>query len=250
MRNVNAARSGPAAVSTTQGITCSPVAWSKYSRLSPDRLRMARQVEVAPVVDALELLPPEREAIFDVDGLLRVMRQLVGRVLALTQARRRHAIALVPRTPSWEPFLEGGRRLGLGPNEVLHLHLLELAHPEHEVPGRDLVAERLPDLGDPERQLLARRLLDVLEVHVRALGGLGPQVDDRRVLFDRAHERLEHQVEAARRGQRPAVDRALQPQPLDDPRVLQLGRGESLGAGQLVEPEAAMVGLALDQRVA
>ena len=40
------------------------------------------------------------------------------------------------------------------------------------------------------------------------------------------------------------------PEPLDDRRVLQVGRRQVLGAGQLVEPEAPVVGLALDQRVA
>ena len=55
-----------------------------------------------------------------------------------------------------------------------------------------------------------------------------------------------------RRGarQRAAVDRALQPEALDDGRVAQVRRGQVLGAGQLVEAEAAVVGLALDQRVA
>ena len=36
MRNVNAARSAPAAVSTIHGMKCSSVAGSKYSRFSPD----------------------------------------------------------------------------------------------------------------------------------------------------------------------------------------------------------------------
>ena len=36
MRNVKAARSAPAAVSTTHGMTCSLVAWSKYSSFSPE----------------------------------------------------------------------------------------------------------------------------------------------------------------------------------------------------------------------
>ena len=149
-----------------------------------------------------------------------------------------------------QPLLEGlgGRRLRA--DEVLHLHLLELAHPEDEVARRDLVAERLADLGDPERQLLARRLLDVLEVDVRALRGLRAQVDDRGVLLDRAHERLEHQVEPARRRERAAVVRALEAEPLDDGRVLELGRGQVLGAGELVEPEPAVVGRALDERIA
>ena len=199
MRNVNAARSAPAAVSTIHGMTCSSVAWSKYSSVSPDASRVARQVEVAAVVDALELLPAEREAVLDVDRLLGVVRQLVRGVLAQAQPLRRHAVALVPGAALGQPLLERGGGLRLRPDEVLHLHLLELAHPEDEVAGRDLVAERLADLGDAERQLLARRLLDVLEVDVRALRGLRAQVDDRGVLLDRAHERLEHQVEAARR---------------------------------------------------
>src|SRR3954447_18673144 len=50
------------------------------------RLRMPREVEVSAVVDALELLPAEREAIFDVDGLLGVVSQLVGRVLAQAES--------------------------------------------------------------------------------------------------------------------------------------------------------------------
>ena len=214
------------------------------------RLGVPRQVEVAAVVDALELLPAEREAVFDVDRLLRVVGQLVGGVLAQAEPLGRHAVALVPRAALRQPHLERLGRRGVGPDEVLHLHLLELAHPEDEVARADLVAERLADLGDPERQLLARGLLDVLEVDVRALGGLGPQVDDRRVVLDRAHERLEHEVEPARRGQRSAVDRAAQAETLDDGRVGQVGRAEVLGARQLVEPEPPVVGGAFDQRVA
>ena len=41
-----------------------------------------------------------------------------------------------------------------------------------KLPGRDLVAERLADLGDPERRLLARVLKRRLEVEEDALGGL------------------------------------------------------------------------------
>ena len=229
---------------------CSSVAWSKYSSFSPRRLAVAAEVEVAPIVDPLQLLPAEREAVLDVDRLLGVVGQLVRGVLAQAEPLGRHAVALVPGPSLRQPLLErrGGGRLR--PDEVLHLHLLELAHPEDEVARADLVAERLADLGDPERQLLARRLLDVLEVDVRALGRLRAQVDDRRLVLDRAHERLEHQVEPARRGQRAAVVRAAQAEPFDDGRVGQVGRGEVLGPGQLVEPEALVVGLALDQRVA
>ncbi len=208
MRKVNAARSPPADVSTIQGMKCSSVAWSKYSRFSPDSFGVAAEVPVAPVVDPLELLPAEREAVLDVDGLLGVVGELVGPVLAEAEAlgrRRRSASYQALRRGSQSSKCCGGR---LGADEVLHLHLLELAHPEDEVAGADLVAERLADLGDPEGDLLARRVADVPEVDVDALGRLRAQVDDGGLVLDRAQEGLEHQVEAARRAERPAVVRA------------------------------------------
>src|ERR1022692_1505088 len=47
------------------------------------------------------------------------------------------------------PLLVGARL-----DEEFHLHLLELAGAEDEVSRRDLVAERLADLADAERDLL------------------------------------------------------------------------------------------------
>src|SRR5262249_1266054 len=193
--------------------------------------------------------PAEREAVLDVDRLLRVVGQLVRRMLAEAEAGFRDAVTRVPAPAAREPLLED-RRGVVGLDEVLHLHLLELAHPEDEVAGADLVAEALADLSDAEGQLLAARLLNVLEVDVAALRRLGAEVDDRGVVLDGTHERLEHQVEASRRAQRATVERALQAEALDDLRVAEVGGREVLGAGQLVEPEAPMVRLALDQRVA
>ena len=210
---------------------------------------MAAEVPVATVVDALELLPAEREAVLDVDRLLGVVRQLVRRVLTEAEALLGHAVVGVPRPAAREPLLEDARRV-TGRDEVLHLHLLELAHPEDEVAGRDLVAKALADLGDAEGQLLARRLLDVLEVDVAALRGLGAQVDDGCVLLDRAHEGLEHQVEATRRTERTAVDGALEAEALDDVRIALVGLGQVFRARQLVEAEAQLVSRALHQRVA
>src|SRR6185295_3943621 len=69
---------------------------------------------------------------------------------------------------------------------------------EDEVPRRDLVAERLADLRDPEREPPPRRLLDVLEVDEDALRRLGPQPRDRRGVLRRPDERLEHEIEAPR----------------------------------------------------
>src|SRR4029079_1746744 len=122
---------------------------------------VARQVEVAAIVDALELLPAEREAVLHVDRLLGVVRELVGGVLAEAKAGLGDAIARVPAPAPREPVLEG--RCGVvGLDEVLHLHLLELAHPEDKVARADLVAEALADLGDTERDLLPAPLLDLL----------------------------------------------------------------------------------------
>src|SRR4030088_2415288 len=59
----------------------------------------------------------------------------------------------VPLVALGEPVLEPLLGVGRG-DEELHLHLLELARPEDEVARRDLVAEALADLSDPERRLL------------------------------------------------------------------------------------------------
>ena len=229
---------------------CSPLAWSKYSRFSPDDLRVVAQVEVAPVVDALELLPAEREAVLHVDRLLGVVGQLVRRVLAEAETGGIDAVGLVPGLALRQPLLERLRRALLRPHEVLHLHLLELAHPEHEVAGRDLVAEGLADLRDAERDLLARALLDVLEVDVRALGGLGAEVDDGALVLHRAHVAGEHQVEAARRRERLAVVGTDEAEARGHGLVAEIRLGEILGSGQLVEAVAAVAFGALDQGVA
>ena len=108
-------------------------------------------------------------------------------------------------------------------HEVLHLHLLELTGAEHEVAGRDLVAERLADLGDAEGRLLPRGLEHVLEVEEHALRRLGPQVHLVPGALHRAGVGLEHEVElpslgegavlpAARAGVR--VVELVEPEPL------------------------------------
>src|ERR1044072_7331552 len=88
-----------------------------------------------------------------------------------------------------------------GANEVLHLHLLELARAEDEVAGRDLVAERLSNLRDAEGNLPAHGRLHVEEVDEDALRRLGAEIGERRgvvLVRDRADGRAEHEVERAR----------------------------------------------------
>src|SRR5206468_4618353 len=122
--------------------------------LLPGMLLVVRQIEVGPVVNSLELVPAERELVLDVVGVLGVMRQLIRTVLMPTQFLVPNPEPLDPIHPFRAPELEP---LGLTPrlHEKLHFHLLEFARPENEVPGRDLVAECLPDLCDPEGNLLA-----------------------------------------------------------------------------------------------
>ena len=158
---------------------------------------MARQVEVGAIMDPLQLLPPEGELVFEIHGGLSVVRQLVRAVRVLPQLLGTDPDPVVPLEPLLEPVVEP-LVVAAGLDEELHLCLLELAGAEDEVPRRDLVAERLAQLRDPEGHALPRGLLHVQEVHVRSLGRLRPQVHDRGVLLDRPHEGLEHEVEEAR----------------------------------------------------
>src|SRR5690606_27664450 len=209
------------------------VCWIDVLETLPRVLLVPPQIEVRPVVDPLELVPAEREFVLDVEGALRVVRELLRRVLVEAQplpadAERDdplHAASL----PVLEPLLVRARL-----DEELHLRLLELAGPEDEVARRDLVAERLADLRDPERHALAGRRQDVLEVDEDPLRRLRPEVDGGRRLLDRAHERLEHEIEHPRLAERVlrAADRALP--------LLDLG---------VVRPEPTVAVPALDERV-
>jgi hypothetical protein len=127
----------------------------------------------------------------------------------------------------------------VGRAEELHLHLLELAGAEDEVAGGDLVPERLADLGDTERRLLAGELEDVLEVVEDPLRRLGPQIGVRARVGDRSDLRLDQQVEVARLPE--IAVRAF---------AWVLGGLVSAFAElELVLAEALLADLALDQRV-
>ena len=86
---------------------------------------------------------------------LRVVRELVRLVRAHAQAVLGEAELAVERHALGEPVLEPLLALARV-DEELELGLLELARAEREVARVDLVAERLADLRDPERDLLAR----------------------------------------------------------------------------------------------
>src|SRR5205807_1284490 len=123
--------------------------------LRPRRIRLLRQVVVAAVGDALELGPADGVEVLDVARRRGVVRPLLLGVLAHAELRFAQAVAQIPLKSLLDPVRVPLRGLARR-NEVLHLHLLELAHAEEEVAGRDLVAERLADLRDPERRLSPR----------------------------------------------------------------------------------------------
>ncbi len=161
---------------------------------------MLREVVVAAVRDAFELLPADRVEVLDVARRAGVVRALRLVVLAHAKVDLAQTEVAVPGEPLLEPVLEPLRRLG-GRDEELHLHLLELADAEEEVARRDLVPERLADLGDAERRLAAGELGDVLEVDEDALRRLGAEVRGGALVLERADVRLEHEVELARLGE-------------------------------------------------
>src|SRR5690606_21295533 len=118
-------------------------------------------------------------------------------------------------------------------DEVLHLHLFELAGPENEVPRSDLIPEGLTDLCDPKRKLPSHSSLDVREVHKNPLSCFRTEVDHGGSVFDRAHLRLELQVEVPR-----FRERVL--------RLTVRTRGREI---DVVRAEAALAGLTVHHRI-
>src|ERR1017187_4190545 len=133
------------------------------------------QVVVAAVGHALELVPAPGEGELHVSGALGVMREVLFGVLVQAQLLGLDAQVHVPVVTLRDPVAVPRLRVG-GRNEVLHLHLLELAGAKDEVLRGDLVAEGLADLGNTEGRLLARAREHVGEVGEDALRGLGAQV--------------------------------------------------------------------------
>src|SRR5438105_6113359 len=105
------------------------------------------QVVVGAVGDPLELAPADGEVILDVGGPLGVVGELVLLVFAQPQILGPQAVAAIPGQAVLDPALVPrlvGRPAAdrvVGVDEVLDLHLLELAGPEKEVAGGDLVPE-------------------------------------------------------------------------------------------------------------
>src|SRR5438105_3688847 len=210
-------------------------------------LGVATQVVVGAVMDTFELVPAKWERELDVRRRRGVMRALVIGVIAEPHLLFRDALLYMPREARFLPLVVEARSIGRA-REVLHLHLLELARSEDEVAGGDLVAERLADLRDPERELLSRRLLDVLEVDEDGLCRLRPEPGDGCGVLDRSDEGLEHKIELPR--VRELALAAVRTGHAREVELLGAPRGRELFAlREIIEPEPLAAVAALDQRV-
>ena len=158
-------------------------------------LGVLAEVVVGAVGDAFQFRPAPREAVFDVVAVLGIMGQFVGSVAPKTEVFLAYAVGHIPVEASLDPLFQP-LFVRAGFDEVLHFHLFELASSESEVPGRNLVAERLAHLGDAEGKFLTGGIYDVGKVDEDTLSGLRSQIHFAGSVFHRTHEGTEHQVEA------------------------------------------------------
>ncbi len=161
---------------------------------------MLSEVVVAPVMDAFELLESEREFVLDIPRRLGIENEVLMLVPAEMFLFDSEIEIVLPSLLA--PFLIGRGGL-VRPDEVLHLHLFEFALAEDELSCGDLVAERLADLRDAERNLHARRIEHVLEIDVDALTRLAAEIRRflRPVPGEVAEIGLHEEIEALRLGE-------------------------------------------------
>ena len=138
-------------------------------------LLMLGEVEVAAIVNALQFTPA-KWILYSRSNAARVVCQLLRAVLMKPQVLGSDAQAEIPVEACFPPMLEPLHG-GVGFDEELHLHLLELTGAKDEIARGDFIAESLADLGDPEGDFLARWLQHITKIDVDALRGFRPQVD-------------------------------------------------------------------------
>mmetsp|Transcript_67331 Transcript_67331/g.152348 ORF Transcript_67331/g.152348 Transcript_67331/m.152348 type:complete len:445 (+) Transcript_67331:318-1652(+) len=198
-------------------------------------LLVGGQVEASAGGDPEEFLLAKGEGEGHVCARPRVVRQLVRGVHLLPHEVLAEADPPQPALHVLDPQLVlRGPHLVAGLDEVLDLHLLELARAEDEVARGDLVPEGLAHLRDPEGDLLPRDFADVFEVDEDSLGGLGAEKSRRGRTLQGTHLGLEHEVEVPGRRQVPGLPRRGR----GDQRQLQ-----SRGLDQLLDDEGLEVSL-------
>src|SRR5437588_6674812 len=166
---------------------------------------MRLQIEVGAVGNAHQFIPMtffvftfREEAILNIDGMLRIVRQLCWRLFVQPQVFFRDANVLKPLMTGIDPFLMS-RFVFARSHEIFHLHLLKLARAKNEITGRNFVAKRFADLCDAERKLAPAGVQDVEKVYEDALRGFGTKIDERlRIVFCcRADVGAKHEIESA-----------------------------------------------------
>ena len=169
------------------------------------------QVEVASMSDTFQFavlaVVEKRKRVFNIRRAGRVVTQFVWIMLSQNEPFVRQPHRFVPGHTTIAPVLVPAlRRVGVA--EEFDFHLLELSRTEREVSRRDLVAEALTDLRDAERNLHATAVADIFEVHKNPLSRFRSQ--ERSIFFraKRSDDRLEHQVEFTRLGQRARLRRS------------------------------------------
>ena len=160
----------------------------------------SKSVRLAMPSSSPHSLPGEAEPVLDVDGALRVVRQLLLRVLEVAQVvagrcRGRCTSSVRSSIQYWchSSSVPGSTKNSISICSNSRVRKMKL-------PGVISLRKRLADLADAERRLLARGLHDVGEVHEDALRGLGAQVVQAGLVLDRAEVGLQQPVEVARLG--------------------------------------------------
>ncbi len=145
-------------------------------------------------MDTFHLFETEGHEELDVGSGIGVVRQFL--VVVETVFLVAESECFVPTEAELLPVLEPFEFLART-HEELHLHLLELAHTEYELPCHDLVAEGFTDLRNTEGHFHASCFLYIEEVDEDTLCGLRTEVDFHSAVGGRTHLGGEHEVELA-----------------------------------------------------
>ena len=158
---------------------------------------VAAQVIVRAVGNAFQFLNAEREFIFQVVGFLGIEGAFTIRHVQDMDVFARHAHFVIEAEAVFQPFIHQAQTV-FRPAEVFDFHLFEFAGTEGEVARVDFVAEGFADLGDPEGELHAGAVQDVLVLAEDGLGRFRAQpASGIGIVFigGGSDGRLEHEVE-------------------------------------------------------
>src|SRR3989344_157142 len=157
---------------------------------------MPLQIPIFAVMYPPRLFPArERRIVFNIPGVLRVMRALIRRMLTKPQTFFFKTQSIVPIKRKIFPILKlffGG--LLIRPYIILKLHLLKLALAEKKIARCNFISKRLAYLPDAERQLRMHRVQYIFKIYMHSLGYLTPEICFRCALFGCAKPCLHKQI--------------------------------------------------------